>query len=320
MVRSVMLELPPTVPYCHGMDFRSQTEYALLRLVIFVLRPLPFAWTAAIMRQAAKLTGTGLGVRRRVVTEQLTEVFPGLSLRELAGMAGKVYDHLGLTVAETLFADPVVLAESVTVKPGWEVLDQALSNGRGAIAVTGHIGNFELGGRVLAQRFPLLDVVKTQRNAPFDRFLQEQRLRFGIRTVPVERSGRAVLAHLRAGGLLTLLVDQDAGKTGFVTDFLGLPASVWPGAARISIRTGCPVIPLAILRNDDNTHTLHIAEPLAPRGLTDSEEDIRKFTGLISRAVERFIWDRPEQWFWVHRRWKGAAEARGADEPSTGIR
>lgn len=314
-----MLEKPFVVPYCQGMDFRSHTEYALLRLFIFVLRPFPYAWTAAVLRLVAKVAGSVLGVRRQVVQQQLEAVFPHLSPREVAGMAGKVYDHLGLTVAETFFADPAELARTVTVKPGWEVLDRVLANGGGAIAVTGHIGNFELGGRVLAQRFPLLDVVKTQRNAPFDRFLQDQRLRFGIRTVPVEKSGRAVLAHLRGGGLLTLLVDQDAGKTGFVTDFLGLPASVWPGAARISIRTGCPVIPLAILRNADHTHTLHIAEPLVPGELTDSEEDIREFTGLISRAVEGFIRNQPEQWFWVHRRWKGASEARGADEPITGI-
>ena len=162
-------------------------------------------------------------------------------------------------------------------------------------------------------------MVKVQRNAPFDRFLQEQRLGFGIRTVSTERSGRAVLAHLRSGGLVTLLMDQDAGKTGFVTDFLGRPASTWPGAARISIRTGCPVIPLAILRNDDRTHTLHIGEALEPLGLNDRESDIREFTGRISAAVERFIWDRPEQWFWVHRRWKGAAEAREADESIPGI-
>lgn len=301
------------------MDFRSQTEYALLRLAIFALKPLPFAWSSAVMRLAARVTGNGLGIRRRVVERQLGAVFPALEATDLAVMAGKVYDHLGLTAAETLFADPAALARSVTVEPGWEALDGALAGGGGAIAVTGHIGNFELGGRVLAQRFPLLDVVKTQRNAPFDRFLQEQRLRFGIRTVPVERSGRAVLAHLRSGGLVTLLVDQDAGKTGFVTDFLGMPASVWPGAARISIRTGCPVVPVAILRNGDGTHTLHIGDPIKPQGLTDCEEDIREFTGLISRAVERFIWDRPEQWFWVHRRWKGAAEARGADESITGI-
>lgn len=313
------LELVIAIPYSQIMDFKSHGEYALFRTALFCLRPLPYRWSAALLRRTARVVGPLLGGRREVVTTQLGAVFPDLPAPELAGLASRVYDHLGLTVAEVLCAEPEALANTVDIAPGWDVLDRALARGRGAIAVTGHIGNFELGGRVLARRYPLLDVVKTQRNAPFDRFLQEQRLRFGIRTVPVERSGRAVLAHLRGGGLVTLLVDQDAGKTGFVTDFLGLPASTWPGAAKISIRTGCSVIPVAILRNDDRTHTLYLGEALEPQGLTDRDKDIREFTGRISAAVERFIWDRPEQWFWVHRRWKGAAEARGADEYLAGI-
>jgi len=301
------------------MDIKSYGEYALFRTALFCLKPWPYRWTTAFLRRMARVAGPILGMRREVVETQLHAVYPDLSAAELAGLTGKVYDHLGLTAAEVLCAEPDKLFRTVDISPGWEVLDRALAPGRGAIAVTGHIGNFELGGRVLAQRFPLLDVVKIQRNAPFDRFLQDQRLRFGIRTVPVERSGRAVLEHLRGGGLVTLLMDQDAGKTGFVTDFLGLPASTWPGAAKISIRTGCPVVPVAILRNDDLSHTLHIGEALEPRGLSDRESDIREFTGRISAAVERFIWNRPEQWFWVHRRWKGAAEARGADESIPGI-
>ncbi len=307
------------LPYSHGMDFQSQSEYALFRLVHFGLRLLPLPWSTTILRLTARSAGRiGVG-RRQVVSTQLQNVFPNVTSKELAGMVAKVYDHLGLTAAEVLFADPAALARTVTVEPGWDALDRALVGGGGAIVVTGHIGNFELGGRILAGRFPLLDVVKTQRNAPFDRFVQQQRLRFGIRTVPVEHSGRAVLAHLRSGGLVTLLVDQDAGKTGYRTDFLGLPASTWPGAAKISVRTGCPVVPVAILRNEDRTHTLHVGNAMSPEGMTDTEEDIKAFTGLISKAVERFIWDRPEQWFWVHRRWKGAAEARGADEPIPGV-
>jgi KDO2-lipid IV(A) lauroyltransferase len=295
------------------MELKSNLEYAFFRGTIAVLRSLPYRWTTRLLRQAARVVGPIGGVRREVVRTQLHAVYPDLSPEELAGLTARVYDHLGLTTAEVFCAEAGALFESVSVVPGWDELDRALTEGRGAIAATGHIGNFELGGRVLAQRYPLLDVVKTQRNAPFDRHLQEYRLQFGIRTVPVERSGRAVLAHLKGGGLVTLLVDQDAGKTGFVTDFLGLPASTWPGAAKISIRTGCPVIPVAILRNDDHTHTLHIGEALLPQGMKDTEADIREFSGRISAAVEQFIWDRPEQWFWVHRRWKGAPEARGAD-------
>lgn len=307
----LVLALTGLVFYSHNMDFKSYPEYALFRGAMACLRTLPYRWSTELLKGAARLVGPRLGVRREVVRRQLQAVYPHLAPDELASLTGRVYDHLGITAAEVFCAEPEAIIRKVDIVPGWETLDRALAGGRGAIAATGHIGNFELGGRVLAQRYPLLDVVKTQRNVPFDRYLQEHRLRYGIRTVPVQQSGRAVLAHLREGGLVTLLVDQDAGKTGFVTDFLGLPASTWPGAAKISIRTGCPVVPVAILRNEDQTHALHVGEALNPQGLQDREKDIREFSGRISAAVERFIWDHPEQWFWVHRRWKGAAEARG---------
>ncbi len=307
------------VSYSQAMDIKSQCEYALFRAALAGLGQLPYPWSRGLLSRAAHLAGPVLGIRRAVVKAQLKRVFPEQTAPDLAVLAGKVYDHLGLTAAEVLCADPEDLFCSVDVAPGWDVLDRALARGKGAIAATGHIGNFELGGRVLARRFPLLDVVKTQRNVPFDRFIQDQRYRFGIRTVPVDSSGRAVLAHLRKGGLVSLLMDQDAGKIGYRTDFLGLPASTWPGAARISIKTGCPVVPVAILRNQDHSHTLHLGQALEPQGLIEREEDIREYTGRISAAVERFIWNCPEQWFWVHRRWKGAVEARGADESSEEI-
>lgn len=292
------------------MDIRSQSEFALFRLACAGLRPLPFRWSWRALRWAAWMTGPVSGLRREVVLSQLKAVFPDRTDPELADLMRQVYDHLAATAAEMLFADTEALFGSVRISPGWKVLDQALALGHGAIIATGHIGNFELGGRVLARRYPLLDVVKTQRNAPFDRYLQNKRLQFGIGTVPVDGSGRALLTHLQAGGLVTLLMDQDAGKTGLVTDFLGRPASTWPGAARISVRTGCPVVPMAILRNGDGSHTLHIGETLMPRGVTDTEDDLRDYTSRISSAVEGFIMAHPEQWFWVHRRWKGAEEAR----------
>ena len=107
-----------------------------------------------------------------------------------------------------------------------------------------------------------------------------------------------------------MLGDQDAGREGVLTDFLGLPASTWPGAARLALRTGCPVVPVAILRSPDGDHVLHIGEPIDAIGLTTAEKDIAIFTSRISVAVERFIWEQPDQWFWVHRRWNGAAEAK----------
>ncbi|RKZ12534.1 hypothetical protein DRQ50_11810, partial [bacterium] len=133
-------------------------------------------------------------------------------------------------------------------------------------------------------------------------------------TVTMDRAARSVLAHLAAGGLVSLLVDQDAGAAGLPMDFLGRPASTWPGAARFALHTGCPVIPMAIHREGDG-HILEVGEVIGVAKAPAEPARVGALMGRISQAVELFIHRYPEQWFWVHRRWKGAVSARQAALP-----
>ena len=291
------------------MRWRDGMEYALFRTGLGGLSLLPGGWGRSVLRRAGAAAARGRILRGDLVRRQLAMVYPDAPPDDLERLVRAVYDHLGRTAAEVLLEDPGRLEDSVEVRPGWDALDAALARGRGVIAATGHIGNFELGGRVLARRHRVLDVVKPQRNPYFDRYMDRLRRRNGIGTVPVDGSGPSVLAHLRGGGVVTLLVDQDAGKAGLRTEFLGHPASSWPGAARISLRTGCPVLPMAIVREDDGRHVLRLGEALDPEDYRDGPEEVRRYTAAISAAVEEFILARPGQWFWVHRRWKGAHEA-----------
>jgi len=269
-----------------------------------ICRRLPAGVVLALWRTLAWLAGDVLRLRRRVVDRQLASCFPDLPPRERRRLARGVYDHLARTMADLLGARPTAAAAAVIVQPGWEAVDRALAGGRGAIVASAHLGNFELGGRVLAARYRLLDVVKPLRNRRFDRWLQAQRRRHGIGTVTVDGAAPAVLAHLRAGGLVSLLLDQDAGAGGVRIPFLGREASAWPGAARISLQTGCPVIPMGIIRRPDGSHVLHVGPALSPAGRTGDEAGIRAYTAEISLAVESWVRLAPEQWFWVHRRWK----------------
>ncbi len=286
------------------MDKRSQLEYMFFRSILGGLRMLPYPVACRMLLGTGAFTGKVLRIRRSVVRQQLGWIYPQEEPKALESLTDSVYNHLGLTVAEVFCGDSEGLVNAVKVTPGWGYVDQALALGRGAIIATGHIGNFELGGACLARRYRLLDVVKTQRNAPFDRYIQGMRHRLGIETVPMQRCGHRVLRHLKNGGLVSLLLDQDAGNQGLKTSFLGRAASTWPGVARFSIRTGCPVIPMALIRLADGGHELKISPALKPEGIADRPEDVRFYLEEISAAVEGFIWGNPEQWFWVHRRWK----------------
>jgi KDO2-lipid IV(A) lauroyltransferase len=251
-----------------------------------------------------RVAGDGLRIRRRTVDRQLAACFPQLSPGERARLARGVYRHLALSLAEILGDDPQARPSAVRVAPDWSPLEAALAGGRGAIVASAHLGNFELGGRVLAARYRLLDVVKPMRNRRFGDWLERERGRHGIGTVTVDGAAPAVLAHLRGGGVVSLLLDQDAGAGGVRLPFLGREASAWPGAARFSLQTGCPVVPMGILREPDGGHVLHIGAVLRPGGRTADEAGIRTYAAEISAAVESYVRLAPEQWFWVHRRWK----------------
>ncbi|MCB1184974.1 hypothetical protein KDM41_16220 [bacterium] len=293
------------------MTWTDHMEYGAFRLLTGALAGLPTRWTRAAGRGVGRLAGDGLRVRRRVVDEQLSAVLPELPPQRRVALRRAVYAHLGETLVETFCLSPAQALGEVRVVPGWGELDEAVADGRGVIVVTAHLGNFELGGRVLARRFPVLDVIKPMRNPLFDRHLERLRARFGIATVPMDHAGRTVLAHLRRGGVVTLLVDQDAGAAGLRTPFLGRPASTWPGAARLALRTGAPLVPVAIVRGDDGGHVLHIGRRIAPPAGPADAAAVAALTARISAAVETFISRDPGQWFWVHRRWKGAEEAHG---------
>jgi Kdo2-lipid IVA lauroyltransferase/acyltransferase len=291
------------------MQLLDALGYACFRAFALLCAVLPPFAVRALCRAAARLCADGLRLRRTVVDRQLAACYPDLPARERARLARGVYDQLALTAAELLRPTDADRVEAVRVTPGWESVDQALAAGRGAVVAAAHLGNFELGGRVLAGRYRLLDVVKPLRNRRLDRWLQAARRRHGIGTVTVDGAAPAVLAHLRAGGLVSLLLDQDAGAAGVRIPFLGREAAAWPGAARFSLQTGCPVIPMAIVRQPGGGHVLQVGAALWPAGRGTDERAVRAYTLAISEAVEGFIRQVPAQWFWVHRRWKEVERA-----------
>lgn len=266
--------------------------------------------TADLMAKLGVWAYLVAGFRRKVVRDQIAGAFPGLGEDDREMLARRVFSHLGRMVAEVFGRGPDDPLPEIEIQPGWEALDRAVAAGQGVIVATAHLGNFEFGGAVLAARYPLLDVVKPQRNTGFDDFVNALRARRGILTVAMDQSGPLVVRHLRRGGLVSLLLDQDAGGQGVFVDFMGRPASTWPGAARLSIRTGCPVVPMALVRVGAHRHRLVIRPPLWPRGRADDAAQVGEYLQEISRSVEALIREFPEQWFWVHRRWKSVPPPR----------
>ncbi len=160
------------------MSLRDDMEYIALRGGLGLLRALPAAWGRRALGAAAALARRLPAARSRVVGEQLAAVYPESDPAELAALRRAVYDHLEYMLAE-LVLEPAPAADQVRAEPGWERLDELVADGRGVILASAHVGNFELGGRAIALRCRLLDVVKPQRTARFDTFLNGMRRRHG---------------------------------------------------------------------------------------------------------------------------------------------
>jgi len=265
---------------------------------------------------AGRRMGAGLGTMMRYLSPRHYRiVITNLRLafgqekgdQEIAAIARACYRHLGKCLMEFIRL-PAMTAEEirrVTCYESREHLEAALAAGSGVILLTGHLGNWEIvGARIAADGYPLNVIARAQRDDRLTEYIRETRQTSGMRVLHREESVRGSLKALRSNHLVGMLLDQNAGDEGIFVDFFGHLASTAPGAAAFALRTGAAVVPTFGRRNPDDTHTIIFQEavPLVRTG--DLKEDIRANTARYTKIIEERIRQEPEQWFWLHKRWK----------------
>ena len=250
-------------------------------------------------------TAHRLGLRRRVVEENLAGVVPPWSETERRGIARDHYRELGRVALEYPRLAKLVRAvpgEVLCVR-GFEHIEKARQRGRGAIVLTGHYGNFELAGASLGQAHPLDFVTRPLSNPNVEAWIAEQRAAAGIGNISADTGVRQVYESLRRNRLVAMVADQDARRHGIFVSFMGRPASTAVGPARIALATGAPVIMGFIHRGPDGRHELDI-EPALEIPEPEAPDAVARLTALHTERLERQVRRRPEHWFWLHRRWK----------------
>ena len=188
---------------------------------------------------------------------------------------------------------------------GRERLDRALSRGKGLVVVTGHLGSWELmAAHWSALGYPVNVVATPLKDPKLDALLVSMRERFGARNIPRGGGGRDLLRALRRKEIVAILIDQDTRVPGVYVDFMGTEAHTPAGVVRLVMRSGAPVISMAIHRRGDGGHLIEVGQEIEMRITEDVEEDVRENTARLSKAVETFIRLHPRQWVWMHERWK----------------
>jgi KDO2-lipid IV(A) lauroyltransferase len=290
-----------------GRSLRHRLEYLSLLGVVRVLSLLTAAQTRSLGRTIGRFTYSVLRIRRKVTEENLRHAFPEWSTAERDRIARRCYESFGITFLELARLPRMSRTDVIAaVLPArMEIFDQALEGGRGGILTTGHLGNWEYtGGSVAALNYPISVTVKSQKNPWVDAYVTQARSSTGMEVLRAEGGFRQMLRVLRNNRFLTFLADQDAGRRGVFVPFFGRLASTPVGVVRFARLTRSPIIPGYAIRHEDGRYELRLPGTIFVReDLPPDEAEKEALTALVAQ-LEAVIREHPEQWFWMHRRWK----------------
>lgn len=244
---------------------------------------------------------------RRVAIQNLTQVFgQEWEMPRIRRTAREVFRHIGMNLMEFLRfpgMDAERLARMVHIE-GEEFAREALEGGNGVLAITSHYGNFELFAAAMVQRgYPLSVIARNADDQATNDLINGLREGKGYHVLPRDNAARRSIAILRHNEVLGVLPDQN-DISGIFVPFFGRLAATSVGPATMALRTGAAVLPAFIHRRADNTHVVKIYPALRYEKTGNREADVRHLTIAINNAIERAIREHPEQWFWLHNRWK----------------
>ena len=210
-------------------------------------------------------------------------------------------------MAVSMFRFPLLSHENISdfvTITGIEKLEALKAEGKGCILAATHCGNWELEGAAIALHgFPLLSVAMKQKNEEFDRFITEYRSMPG-QVIEYKTGVRDMLRRLKEGYFVGLLCDQDPGEAGILSPFLGQKTLTATGPAHFACLTGLPVMTALIHKTGAETYEIIVEDPIEATPGVSKKEAIAEITDRINARLEAWIRRYPDEWFWLHNRWK----------------
>ncbi|AKQ68999.1 Lipid A biosynthesis lauroyl acyltransferase [Myxococcus hansupus] len=293
-------------------------RYVLIRGVLLLLQPLPLGVARSLGARLGALAYHLAGGERRKALKSLSVAFPEKSDAEREAVAREAFRHLAAAALEV--ACTGALDEALERLVAWsdadrQVLETALARGKGVVFVSGHVGNWELLARRVARAgYPSQSIAKETTDPRLTELVGQFRARGGVRSIwrGQEGAARAMLRALRSGEILGILIDQDTKVQSLFVPFFGQLAATPRAAADLAIRTGASVV-TGFCHRDGDGYRLTMEEVPVPQD-ADREAAALTLTAALSTRIEDAIRRAPEQWVWMHQRWKTRPPV-GADVP-----
>lgn len=307
---------PPLPPRPVPLLKRFRRELRVRALLAFRpwLARLPWAVAGALGAWVGRAAYFLVGRERRLALEHLALAFPEKPAAERRRLARAAFAHLGRSALEVLAVGQVQarLPEVVVLGPEEQaLLAAARASGQGVLVVSCHVGNWELMARRLAHEgIDCATVAREAQDPRLSRLLEQSRADAGVKTLWRGRPGLAkeLLRLLRSGGFVGLLIDQDTDVQGHFVPFFGRPAFTPRAAGDLAVRTGAWVLFACAHRERDGRHRL-VLRRLEVQGTGDAEADSLAVTGQATAEIEREIRARPDEWVWMHRRWRTKSDS-----------
>jgi KDO2-lipid IV(A) lauroyltransferase len=288
------------------MAFTRPIASLLVEGLLRVVLALPASARRSLVAAAA-WAAYRIGIRRQVALDNLRQAFPELSEGERRRIAKGAYQNMALSYLEGLVGPRLSTDEldrAVVVDDNWAPVEAALSAGKGVLMATAHFGSWELLGEVLSRRGIKLNAVTRSLRGAFNARLVESRQSSGMRFISTRGAILASVKALRRGEMVAMLVDQVLpASSGVFVPFFGRPACTTPALSMAAIRAQAPVFVALAAREDDHLR-MFVEGPLPIPQTGNVRRDIVEHTAAVTQVLERYIRKYPDQWLWLHRRWK----------------
>lgn len=297
--------------------WRHALEYHAARAILFGLSIPPLSVSLWVGRRLGDLLRLVARRHRQRVFDHIEDRL-GLTGDEARIFVKKNFQHYGMVVAEVAFLSRIGRKrqdiDNLIDMSGFEpVAEKLLAEGKGVLFITPHFGNWEW-CNTIGMRFGCEggSIARPLDNMRVNEYLRSIRERFGLPIFDKVGAIRKALGVLKRKGAVGVLIDQDAGRQGMMSMFLGKPASTLTVPEEMAIRTGSPMVIAGLRRNlsGKGRHFIleYRAEPYRPTPGADPAEETRRLVDALNEGICEIIMTAPEQWLWVHRRWKNVGK------------
>lgn len=291
--------------------------YVAVRLLVCVVQMLSWAAALRLARALAWTAWRFHGRSRRVAEENLRHAFPQLPAARIEQLVRATYQHLVTLLIEIIRLPRVLHAANVARYVHYaraEDYDQVVGwvrRGRPLLVLCGHFGNWEIISYLCGLLGFRGSVVARRLDNPYlDRFLTRFRRNTGQQILDKNEDYAKICGVLGRGGLLGLVGDQDAGPRGLFVDFLGRPASTFKSIALLSLEYSAPILVFGAARvGQPMKYRLYFEDVILPEDYAAHPAALHAITQRYTDALERMVRRHPEQYFWLHRRWKSQPKA-----------